>query len=144
MTGPTTLVHDLRERRDARRRIEALRACGLFDHASDRALTELAAGALRLSVEPGQVLVRQGEPADAVYVVVEGRVEVIVGDGTGAGASSDVTAGGWFGELGLVERSPRSATVTTVTTTTLLRLDGWAFLRALSQSRSRRSVRALG
>jgi CRP-like cAMP-binding protein len=47
---------------------------------------------------------------------------------------SDLGAGDYFGEIGLIERIPRTATVTATTKAVLLRIDGAAFLDALTQS----------
>jgi CRP-like cAMP-binding protein len=47
---------------------------------------------------------------------------------------NDLSTGDYFGEIGLIEQIPRTATVTPTTETVLLRIDGRAFLEALTQS----------
>lgn len=58
-------------------------------------------------VSPRQTIVRQGEPGDTLYVVVQGTVAVIV-DGEEV---AELQAGEHFGELSLVDAEPRSATI---------------------------------
>lgn len=61
---------------------------------------------------PGGILFEQGDPADLVYVVAEGSLEVVrrLADG-GEEAVATVPAGGYVGELGPLLKLPRSATV---------------------------------
>jgi CRP-like cAMP-binding protein len=46
----------------------------------------------------------------------------------------DMGTGDYFGEIGLIEQIPRTATVTALTDTTLLRIDGSKLLAALTES----------
>ena len=63
---------------------------------SDRALT----------LEPGHVVFRQGDPADCMYVVLEGELEIRVKD-----KAIDTTGpGGIVGEMALIDSLPQSAT----------------------------------
>ncbi len=90
--------------------------------------SRLEAAARRLVEVPmaaGDVIVRQGDPADRFYVVAEGTVSVTqTPDGGGPQVHlRDLAAGDVFGEIGLLRRSPRTATVTAKTPGTLLALD---------------------
>ncbi len=59
-----------------------------------------------VSYEPGQVIFREGEPGDSMYVVLEGEIEIRVHDKT-----IDTSGPGQIlGEMALVDKSPRSAT----------------------------------
>jgi len=58
-------------------------------------------------VERGSLLIKQGDPGDAFYVVESGRFDILV-DGTKV---AEYTAGGSFGELALIMNRPRAATV---------------------------------
>jgi glutaminase len=66
----------------------------------------------RSQFEPGTLLARRGDPADAVYFLMRGEVSVVV-DLAGGGQKrlSTLTAGMSFGELGLLSGAPRSADV---------------------------------
>ena len=76
-------------------------------------------------VDAGQVVVREGDEADRFYVIAEGAFRV-----TTAGDDAplrDLGPGDVFGEIGLLRRSPRTATVTATTSGRLLSLDADAF-----------------
>ena len=60
----------------------------------------------KVVVQPGDVVFSQGDPGDVMYAVVDGAVEIRLGDEV----VETVTSGGIIGELALVDASPRSAT----------------------------------
>ncbi|MEN9572850.1 MAG: hypothetical protein RL514_705 [Verrucomicrobiota bacterium] len=75
-----------------------------------------------LELPAGQIIFREGEPADAFYVIASGRVAVTKRFAEGARALGDMGAGDAFGEIALLDDSPRTATLRTEEATTLLRL----------------------
>jgi MFS family permease len=92
---------------------------------------EGAAAQLRpLSVPSAATVIRQGDPADLLYFIVDGTFDVTQADAAGGPARHLRTMGPGelFGEIGLLARSPRTATVTAATDAQLLALDGAAFL----------------
>jgi CRP-like cAMP-binding protein/predicted MFS family arabinose efflux permease len=115
-------------------RVKALEPCDLFAEVSAGGLDQLADSAVETDVESGTPVVREGEPADAFYVVISGDFAVTsVGE---QGRSQTLTAlhgGDYFGEIGLIEQVPRTASVTAITRGRLLRIDGAAFLDALTE-----------
>ena len=92
---------------------------------------EAALGHVRpVDIVAGQEIVRQGEPADRFYIIVSGSFTVT--QDTDAGETIVLRHLGpdmVFGELGLLRRAPRSATVTADEPGTLLEMDGDDFLR---------------
>lgn len=82
----------------------------LFSGVPTDALDELAAHARRLSLAPGQTLLREGEEGDDVLLVTEGEASVSVG-GMLIGT---IGPGDCVGEMSLLDRAPRSATVMAV------------------------------
>ena len=70
-------------------------------------LERLARAATLVTVAAGETVVREGEPADCFYVVAEGSLSV---SQTGSPVRH-LGPGTCFGEVGLLERAPRSATV---------------------------------
>jgi MFS family permease len=114
-------------------RLRLLEAMGIFSEASRPVLERLAGAAEDVVLPADHVVIRQGEPADALYVIAEGEVTVTVTDATGEDRTlATLAAPSYFGEIGLLERIPRTATVTTCAPTTLHRIDGETFLDALT------------
>lgn len=62
----------------------------------------------------GDMLIRQGDEPDNVYVVKSGRVQVLMGEGEDARVIAELAAGEHFGEIGLIDHRPRSASVKAV------------------------------
>jgi CRP/FNR family transcriptional regulator, cyclic AMP receptor protein len=65
------------------------------------------AGASTVRLAPGDVIFKDGDAPDKMYVVVSGEVEIQLGDAV----FETVPQGGTFGEMALIDGSPRSATV---------------------------------
>jgi CRP-like cAMP-binding protein len=88
-----------------------------------------------VSAKAGDVIMREGDPGDALYIVASGRLRIV--RFTQAGESIPVTeleSGAIVGELALLEGSQRSATVEAETDTELLRLDRAPLKSFLSQN----------
>lgn len=80
------------------------------------------------SVGQDEVILRQGELGDSVYVIGSGSVEAILDPGAGAPISLAVLGRGEvFGEIALIERRPRSATVRAKEQSLVLELHGPPF-----------------
>lgn len=116
-------------------RIALLEDLGIFAAAQRPVLERLAAAATEVTVPPGTVVVREGDAADALYVLSSGEVGV-----SARGQSSEpqplrtLTAPSYFGEIGLIEQIPRTATVAAMQDCRLLRIEGADFLDSLSSS----------
>jgi MFS family permease len=91
----------------------------------------LEATARQLAERPmsaGEVVIRQGDVADRFYLLADGTVAVSqVPDGGAAVHLRDLGPGDVFGEIGLLRRSPRTATVTATSDGILLTLEADAF-----------------
>jgi CRP-like cAMP-binding protein len=81
-----------------------------------------------LRVEPGTVIVREGDAGDRFYIVAEGEIEVSQ-DGR---VLSELGSGGYFGEIALLRDMPRTATVIARTPVVLYALDRDDFLAAVT------------
>ncbi len=104
---------------------------------------EAALRAARIvAMQPGEVIIRQGDPADNFYVIVEGEVEVtqtpdvptegVTPDDGKARVLRRLGRGQFFGEIGLLSRVPRTATVTAVSGGSLVVLGKDDFLQLVS------------
>ena len=92
-------------------KVDALRQCPLFAELSRDELQEMAKTTEDLEVDAGKVLCREGEPAQEFFVIIEGEAEA-----TKDGESlRTMGPGDFFGEIGLIEDIPRTATVTAAT-----------------------------
>jgi CRP-like cAMP-binding protein len=84
----------------------------------------------------GDVVCRQGEPGNCMYVIQQGEVEVVL-DREGVETSlGRLRAGDIVGEMAIFDRQPRSATVRAAGRARLLTLDKRAFLRQVSEDPS--------
>jgi MFS family permease len=83
---------------------------------------------VEVPVSAGTEVVRQGAPADRFYLVDSGRLRVSQSRDGAPVALRVLRAGDVFGEIGLLERSARTATVTALEDGNLLALDGRSFL----------------
>jgi CRP-like cAMP-binding protein len=64
-------------------------------------------------LKAGEVLFREGDPGDAMYVVLDGRVRIGKQiPGAGEEALAFMERGDWFGEMALIDNQPRSAEAT--------------------------------
>jgi MFS family permease len=115
-------------------RLTLLEGCDLFADVSAGGIDQLAEAAVDVSVESGQVVIREGAPADYFYVVVDGQFTVTSrGQGNEVSVLGRLTAGDYFGEIGLLEHMPRTATVSAASAGHLLKIDEEAFLDALTE-----------
>jgi CRP-like cAMP-binding protein len=78
----------------------------------------------------GKIIMRQGHLGVALYVVLEGRIAIRVGDTLVEKAGP----GGIIGEMGLIDRKPRLATATAETDCTLLAISRLDFLRLVKEN----------
>lgn len=83
-----------------------------------------------------EIVCRQGELGDAMYVVQEGELAVIREDGGVETVVGSLLRGDVFGEMALFDREPRSATVRAVGDVRVLTLDRRAFLRQIYEDPS--------
>src|SRR5580698_5187680 len=118
-----------------RPRVELLAQLDLLADADRRALERLAAAAQEIVMPAGQVVIREGDEADALWILADGELSVQAsGDGPEPRELAPVTAPGYVGELGLLHGIARTATVRTLRPSTLLRIDGQDFLSAVQVS----------
>lgn len=122
--------------------VAALRSLGLFAAAEDLVLERLAAAVTEVELDAGEVVMREGEPADDMYFVRRGTLQVH-SVGEAGGSSRLVNTMGendWFGEIGLLQRAARTATVTTATPVSLWRIPGDVFLAAMETASLRPDI----
>ena len=102
-----------------------LKSIPLFKEVGDEELAQIAPFATEVSVEEGRELVREGDFSYEFMAIEEGRAEVT----RGGEHVADLGPGDFFGEMGLIERTLRNATVTATTPVRLVTLTGWDLKR---------------
>ncbi|MDF1541771.1 MAG: cyclic nucleotide-binding domain-containing protein [Anaerosomatales bacterium] len=101
----------------------------LFSRCTTAEIEAVTSRALVNEFETGQLIVSQGTPGTAFYLVLEGRVEVEK-DGAHVGG---LGPGEFFGEMALLDSAPRSATIRAAEPTRCMMLSSWDFRAALEQ-----------
>ena len=100
----------------------------LLRRLSSRQRSRLAHLATRRSYRPGSIIVRQGDTSMALYIVLSGTVRIELEPDTGAALPiTEVGPAGYFGEMGLIDDAPRSATVVAIEPTECALLSKWDF-----------------
>ncbi len=104
-------------------RPDDLRGIGLFGALPDEVLAYLCESLGRLQIGEGELVFREGESGRELFVVLDGRLEVLKRSSTGV--ETPVACLGpqdWFGEMSLLDVQPRSATVRALCPSRLLRV----------------------
>jgi NTE family protein len=105
----------------------------LFGELGPRLLQFARERAQWVRLPAGEVLMRQGEPGDAAYLTVSGRLRVYIADEAGRERMvRELGRGEIIGELSLYTGEPRSATVVAVRDTVLVRLERAQFEQLLA------------
>jgi CRP-like cAMP-binding protein len=97
-------------------------------------LEELASIVEEVIVHANKDVFREGEAGDAVYLIVKGKVRVYVGGGDRPEKIlSELGPGSCIGEMAVLDREPRSASVRALERTRTLRVPGDGFKRVMSE-----------
>ena len=96
----------------------------------------MAEGALGKEYDDGEIICRQGERGECMYVVQSGRAQVLREETSGETPIGELAAGDIFGEMAIFDKQPRSATVRAQGTARVLTLDRRAFLRRVHEDPS--------
>lgn len=100
---------DAQRREQVTTNMQTLRHIALFMDLDDAELVRVFRRFDAIDYPAGTVLIREGDDTDCLYVIVEGDVRISRGDRQ----VTTLTRGAHFGEMGLLNQRPRSATVTT-------------------------------
>jgi len=117
-----------------------LQGTWLFRDLPEAALAALAEEAHERGVEAGEVLLREGDPGDAFYVVLDGAFTVTRREGEREVLLGEVRRGEHVGELALLDAAPRAATVTAAGPARVLEVTRASFERCVAQHEAARTT----
>jgi len=113
----------------------SLRQIPLFQHVADEDLGRVAGLLIERRFPKNKTIVEEGLTGDYMYVIREGRVKVTKLSDDGREKILELLdEGAFFGEMALLDPSPRSASVKTLTETRILALSRTDFLALLRRS----------
>ena len=104
--------------------VELLKGVELFAGMTDDQLQRLAAISRVVEYREGEIVIRQGETGDRLYVIWDGQVAVLVGDDLSARPTLYLGRGQIFGEMALIDYGERSATIRCTSTKAVLAVIG--------------------
>jgi ATP-binding cassette, subfamily B, bacterial len=112
---------------------DRLRTIPLFAGLSGESLEAMARQLTMERYGAGEVVVRQGEPGDVLYIVSRGETDVVVEGDDGERRLNTLGGGDYFGEMALLTSEPRVATVRTTQPSELFSLTRADFLALLAR-----------
>jgi CRP-like cAMP-binding protein len=90
-------------------KVDRLTRVPLFAGVSKRDLEFVASRVDEVSLKPGQTLIREGQPTESFFILESGYVQVT----RGGRPAARLGPGDFFGEIGMLDRGPATATVVT-------------------------------
>jgi len=112
-----------------------LRTVPLFSLLSDHQLATLFPAIQHRTYPRHAHILRAGEKADALYIILAGRAKVVIDDGEGREVTlSIIGATDFFGEMSLIDDKPRSASVEAVERCEVLYMSKAAFMTCLQDN----------
>lgn len=97
-------------------KILLLKEIDIFSGLSAAELAAIAAETKELDYPENETVIRQNEMGETVFLIIDGKVDVIMEQSDGSEVVLDhITSGEAFGEMALIDDAPRSATIRTVT-----------------------------
>jgi len=113
----------------------ALKSVPLFAGFPDEQLRALVSVVTRRSAPRATTIMAAGDQIDSLYIVISGRLKVMMGDADGKEVILSLLGPGeFFGEMGLIDDSPRSASVVTIEPCELLSVTKHDFRKCLAEN----------
>ena len=116
-------------------RTMTLKAVPFFTQLSDKELDVVRSVAVERNFAKNAVVLTEGEIGDSLYMIQSGRVKVVIGDEDGREIILKILGpGDFFGEMSMIDKQPRSASVTSLEPSVFLILSHNAFGKCIEQA----------
>lgn len=113
--------------------VTSLQRIPMFRDVDTAKLKLIALASQRTNYRSGDRLLKEGDRAETVFIILEGKARVLRGEGDGAIQIATVESGAVVGEMGVVLDRPYSGTIVAETPVTALRIDKRTFLDLLTK-----------
>jgi CRP/FNR family cyclic AMP-dependent transcriptional regulator len=115
-------------------RTQTLKAVPFFTQLNEHELEVVRSLASERTYAKTAVVLTEGEMGDSLYMIQSGKVKVVIGDEEGREIILKILGpGDFFGEMSMIDKEPRSASVTTIEPATFLVLSHASFERCVEQ-----------
>ena len=114
--------------------VELIRQFPIFQKIQPAMQKLLCFGSERLTYDAGQIMVREGDAADAVYVLIEGVVAITVSSPNGPIVVNTIGRNEIIGETAIFGDVPRTATVTATSRVETLKISKELFINVIRQN----------
>jgi CRP/FNR family cyclic AMP-dependent transcriptional regulator len=112
-----------------------LRSVPLFSSVPEEQLRLLTTVVTRRSTTRGSIIMAAGDPTDSLYIILSGRLKVMMSDADGKEVILSILgAGEFFGEMGLIDDNPRSASVVAIEPCELLAITRRDFKKCMTEN----------
>ena len=111
-------------------RVLFLKGAELFNQIASEDLVSVAMVAQEVHFSAGETLIRQGDPGDSLYIIVDGEASINI---RGVGLVATRQAKSSVGEMGLISRNPRTADCLALTDDTALKIEQDDFWELLAE-----------
>ncbi len=113
---------------------DLLRQVSLFQGLDNRQISVLVDRLELVPLDRKEILFSEGDPGESMYIVFRGEVLVTRGAGEGERILANLTAGDTIGEEAMLYGRPRSATISAVEPTVLLRISSTLYAHLLQEN----------
>jgi CRP/FNR family transcriptional regulator, cyclic AMP receptor protein len=100
----------------------------------ERTRRRIASQGKRKTFAGGEYIIRQGDPAAALYIMLSGRVRVEHEADGKSEVLTDLVPYAFFGEVAIIEDTPRTASVKAIEPTECLLIPSWEFTALVKES----------
>jgi len=115
-------------------RAAGLKAVPFFTQLTERELELVRSLSSEKHYPKNAVVLTEGEMGDSLYMIRSGKVKVFIGDQEGREMILKILGpGDFFGEMSMIDKQPRSASITTLETSVFLVLSHAAFEKCIEQ-----------